>query len=206
MADRPMPGDKRGDDREDGTSFSVVDRRPGFDTGAASPPEEPRYPSVVEELKARAEEAERRAREISTAYRRIDEERDAFRERLSRDLERRVDIARAELMRRLIPVLDDLDRALAAARASSGGGSLLAGISLVRDRLRQTLAAEGVEEVETRGLPFDPSVAEAVATVEVKNPDQDGLVLEEMEKGYRLRGALLRPARVQVGRLASQSK
>ena len=206
MADQPMSGDKTGDGRENGASFSVVDRRPGFDSGTDSRPEEPRYPSVVEELKARAEEAERRAREISTAYRRIDEERDAFRERLSRDLERRVDIARAELMRRLIPVLDDLDRALAAARASSGGGSLLAGVSLVRDRLRQTLASEGVEEVETRGLPFDPSVAEAVATVEVSDPAQDGLVLEEMEKGYRLRGALLRPARVQVGRLASQSR
>jgi molecular chaperone GrpE len=205
-ADQPMSGEKRRDDREDRTSFSVVDRRPGFEAGAASPPEEPRYPSVVEELKARAEEAERRAREISTAYRRIDEERDAFRERLSRDLERRVDIARAELMRRLIPVLDDLDRALAAARASSGGGSLLAGVSLVRDRLRQTLAAEGVEEIETKGLPFDPSVAEAVATVAVDDPAQDGLVLEEMEKGYRLRGALLRPARVQVGRLTPQSR
>jgi molecular chaperone GrpE len=206
MTDQPMSGDKPGDGRENGTPFSVVDRRASFDEGAASPSEEPRYPSVVEELKARAEEAERRAREISTAYRRIDEERDAFRERLSRDLERRVDIARAELMRRLIPVLDDLDRALAAARASSGGGSLLAGVSLVRDRLRQTLAAEGVEEVETRGLPFDPAVAEAVAAIEVKDPAQDGLVLEEMEKGYRLRGTLLRPARVQVGRLAPQSK
>jgi molecular chaperone GrpE len=206
MADQPMPGDKRGDDREDGASFSVVDRRPGFEAGGAATTDEPRYPSVVEELKTRAEEAERRAREISTAYRRIEEERDAFRERLSRDLERRVDLARAELMRRLIPVLDDLDRALAAARVSSGSGSLLAGVSLVRDRLRQTLAAEGVEEVETRGLAFDPTVAEAVATVEVKDPGQDGVVLEEMEKGYRLRGTLLRPARVQVGRLVPQSR
>jgi molecular chaperone GrpE len=206
MLDDPMAGDKRGDDRDSGASFSVVDRRPSFEAGPDSSPEETRYPSVVEELKARAEEAERRAREISTAYRRIEEERDAFRERLSRDLERRVDIARGELMRRIIPVLDDLDRALAAARTSPGSAPLLTGVSLVRDRLRQALAAEGVEELETKGLPFDPSVAEAVSTVEVKDPAQDGIVLDEMERGYRLRGTLLRPARVHVGRLANQSK
>src|SRR6266705_3812620 len=99
-------------------AFSVIDRRPVFqdETSAAS---EPRYPSVVEELKARAEEAERRAREISAAYRRIESERDAFRERLARDLERRVDLARAEMMREVIDVLDDFDRALAAARAAA---------------------------------------------------------------------------------------
>jgi molecular chaperone GrpE len=201
-----MSGDKEDDGRDPGSPFSVVDRRPSFEAGADSPAGEPRYPSVVEEFKARAEEAERRAREISAAYRRIEEERDAFRERLSRDLERRVDIARGELMRRIIPVLDDLDRALAAARATAGGAPLLTGVALVRDRLRQALAAEGVEEVETKGLPFDPSIAEAVSTIEVKDPSQDGLVLDEMERGYRLRGTLLRPARVHVGRLTPQSR
>src|SRR6266481_8968405 len=105
MTDQPMSGDKPGDGREDGTPFSVVDRRPSFDDGAAAQSEEPRYPSVVEELKARAEEAERRAREISAAYRKIDEERDAFRERLARDLDRRLDIARAEMMRKVIGVV-----------------------------------------------------------------------------------------------------
>jgi molecular chaperone GrpE len=152
-------------------------------------------------LKARAEEAERRAREISAAYRRIDEERDAFRERLTRDLERRLDIARAEMMRKIIGVVDDLDRAIAAARGALDPAALLDGVVIIRERLLQILGSEGVEVVETAGKPFDPSLAEAVATEPTDDPARSNIILEEMEKGYTLRGTLLRPARVKVARV-----
>ena len=133
MSDDLQDDAKRG--REDGSApFSVIDRRPAL-RDDAEPSGGPRLPSYVEELQARAEAAERRAREISSAYRRIEEERDAFRERLSRDLERRVDIARAEMMRKIIEVLDDLDRAVGAARSSGAPRPLLEGVSLIRDRL-----------------------------------------------------------------------
>jgi molecular chaperone GrpE len=206
MRDERSPGGGAGSgdgaEGEDTPGFSVVDRRPRYDdAGAAAAEAGPaREPTVVQELRARVEEAERRTREISAAYRRIDEERDAFRERLSRDLERRLDIARADLMRRIVPILDDLDRALAAARAAGEGGHLAAGVGLVRERLRQALAAEGVEEIATVGKPFDPAIAEAVATEPTDDPAQDGLVVEETERGFMLRGALLRPARVRVAR------
>ena len=184
---------------EDAVPFSVIDRRPAFSEDA-EPHAAPRLPSYVEELQARAEAAERRTREISAAYRRIEEERDAFRERLSRDLERRVDIARAELMRKVIVVLDDLDRAVGAARTSGAPRPLLEGLDLIRDRLMQVLTAEGVEVIDTVGRPFDPEHAEAVATEEVDDPARDNLVVEETDRGYILRGALLRPARVKVAR------
>lgn len=191
--------DRRGD--EEASAFSVVDRRPRYDdAGDAVAEEAPREPTVVQELRARVDEAERRTREISAAYRRIDEERDAFRERLSRDLERRLDIARADFMRRVVPVLDDLDRALAAARAAGETGRLAAGVALVRERLKQALAAEGVEEIETAGKAFDPTLAEAVATEETDDPARDGMVVEELERGWMLRGTPLRPARVRVAR------
>ncbi|MBI4168608.1 MAG: nucleotide exchange factor GrpE, partial [Acidobacteria bacterium] len=125
-------------------AFKIIDRRPA--TGAGSTPAgegaaaEPRYPTFVEELKARAEEAERRTREIAAAYRRVEEERDAFRERLARDLERRVDMARAAFLRKAIEVLDDLDRAIAAARSGTGAAPLLEGVAIIRDRLLQALA------------------------------------------------------------------
>jgi molecular chaperone GrpE len=202
-----MTGEPKKRDREDdgrGGQVKIVDRRIRFDDDAgATPQPEARVPTVVEELKARAEEAERRAREISAAYRRIDEERDAFRERLSRDLERRVDIARADLMRRIIPVLDDLDRAIAAARDATDPAPLLQGVALVRDQLCQAMAAEGVEVIDTAGRPFDPGEAEAVAIEATDDPARDSLVVEEMARGYRLRGALLRPAKVRVARRAA---
>jgi len=207
--DKGAKGSGRGNGQDEAPGFSVVDRRPryspdeagaeaGGETDAAG---DPRPPAIVEELKARAEEAERRTREISAAYRRLDEERAALRERLGRDLERRLDAARADLMRRMLPVLDDLDRALAAAEAGAGGRSLKEGVALVRDRLMQALAAEGVEPVEIAGRRFDPSIAEAGATEETDDPSRDQQVVEEMERGFRLRGALLRPARVKVARL-----
>jgi molecular chaperone GrpE len=196
----------KGNGEDDDQAFTVVDRRPRFgedpvDDDAAAGAEDPAVAALVEELKTRAEEAERRTREISAAYRRLDQERDALRERLERDLERRLDVARGDLMRRMLPVLDDLDRALAAARAGAGGKSLLEGVGLVRERLMQALQAEGVEAVEIEGLPFDPAVAEAVATEETDDPSRDQTVLQELERGFRLRGALLRPARVKVARL-----
>lgn len=204
MGDPEVPGERRPAKpaaEQDEPTFTVVDRRQRYDGENGDPAPEPaREPTVVQELRARVEEAERRAREISAAYRKIDEERDAFRERLGRDLERRVDIARAELMRRVLPVLDDLDRALLAAKGPGGGAGLAEGVALIRERLRQALAAEGVEPIQTAGRRFDPETAEAVSTEPTDDPAQDGMVIEEIEPGYQLRGALLRPARVRVAR------
>jgi molecular chaperone GrpE len=204
MSDGPEAPRSKDSGRET-ASIKIVDRRMAADEGAplegAGAAGETRYPTVVEELKTRAEEAERRTREISAAYRRLEQERDAFRERLARDLERRVDMARASFLRKAIEVLDDLDRAIAAARAGTDAKPLLEGVAIVRERLFQALASEGVEEIETAGRPFDPAVAEAVATEEIDDPERDNLVLEEVARGYTLRGALLRPARVRVARV-----
>src|SRR2546426_9200422 len=197
MNEKSKAGAKKGNGQE--PAFSVVDRRPALhdDTAAAT---EPRYPTVVEEFKARAEEAERRAREISAAYRKIDEERDAFRERLARDLERRVEIARVGMMRKVLDVLDDLDRAIAVGAGSPGAGGLLSGVTLIRDHLLQILASEGVQGLDLGGQRFDPAVAEAVSVQETDDPARDTLILEESGRGYMLGATLLRPARVRVAR------
>src|SRR6266704_3596226 len=188
MKESDRSGGAQDDSQE--KAFSVIDRRPAFrDEGPTAT--EPRYPSVVEELKARAEEAERRAREISAAYRRIEEERDAFRVRLTRDLERRVDIARAEMMRKVLGVLDDLDRAIAVGAGSQDAAPLLSGVTLIRDHLLQILASEGVRALDLVGQRFDPAVAEAVSVEETTDPARDNLVLAESGRGYTLGATLL---------------
>lgn len=210
MSDRTDQEGRRENGRD--ASFRVVDRRPRFDdppaNGEAAPEPETRYPTVIEELRDRLEEAEKRAgeaerrtREISAAYRRIEDERDAFRERLQRDLDRRVGIARAGFLLKIVDILDDFDRAIEAARVPEGTSALLDGVTLIRERLLQALGSEGVEPLETAGRPFDPAIAEAVATESVEDPARDGLVVEELARGYALRGTLLRPARVRVARV-----
>lgn len=197
MKKQSKPSGAQEDSQE--PSFSVIDRRPAFQD-EASASLEPRYPSVVEELKARAEEAEQRAREISAAYRRIEEEREAFRVRLSRDLERRVEIARVEMMRKVLGVLDDLDRAIAVGADSPDAGPLLSGVTLIRDHLLQILASEGVQALDLMGQRFDPAVAEAISVEETDDPARNGVVLAVSGRGYTLGATLLRPARVRVAR------
>jgi molecular chaperone GrpE len=201
MDEKAHPEDRKGNGRD--PKFQVIDKRSSFNDAASASPQT-RYPTFVEELKARAEEAEVRAREISAAYRHMEEERDAFRERLSRDLERRLDIARAEMIRKILGVLDDLDRALAAAREGGDQSPLTQGVTLIRDHLLGVMTSEGVEAIETTGTSFDPSLAEAVATEQTDDQKCDNIVVEEFQKGYILRGTLLRPARVRVAQCRPQ--
>jgi molecular chaperone GrpE len=116
---------------------------------------------------------------------------------------------RAELVRALIPVLDNLERALehkTADRPQAGdrvrGGtseaSFLEGVRIVRDEFAGVLKRNGVESFEPAGEPFDPHLHEAMMTRPVE-PQDAGKVLEVLEKGYRLDGQVLRPARVIVG-------
>ena len=116
--------------------------------------------------------------------------------RVARDAERVYDETRARLIRELFPVLDNLDRTLAA----SGDDStpLVAGVRIVRLQLEQVLTRFGVERIEAKGEQFDPSLHEAIATLPVE-PEDIGRVVEEIEAGYRYGGKLLRAARVVVG-------
>ena len=100
---------------------------------------------------------------------------------------------RGELARDLVPVLDNLERALAAANPEED--HLAEGVRLVRDELTGVLARAGVEIYSPAGEQFDPDWHEAMLT----RPGEAGLVLEVLEKGYRLNGQVLRPARVVVG-------
>jgi molecular chaperone GrpE len=118
-----------------------------------------------------------------------------YRKRVAKETSEAIARGKAELARRLIPVVDNLERAVEASAVDPG--SLTEGVSLVRDELRSTLKGAGVEAYDPTGDSFDPELHEALST----RPDQDaksGVVLETVEKGYRLDGQVLRPARVVV--------
>ena len=144
----------------------------------------------------RARLAEARLAEVIEAYRKLKTDNDGFRDRTTRNLERRFEQRRESLLLKFIDILDNMDRALEAAQTAYADQSLLEGLILVRTQLLQTLQDEGLERIPVLGLPFDPHVSEAVATEPVSDPDQGGIVVKEMMRGYRLNGRVARASRV----------
>ena len=118
--------------------------------------------------------------------------------RIERAARREVELEQSKLLRDLLEVVDDLDRAL---DSSGGADSLSAGVEMVRGHFLDKLRAHGVEVSDDVGRPFDPAEHEAITTIEVSEPGQDGRVLQVVLPGYRLRGDILRPATVVVGKL-----
>jgi len=106
--------------------------------------------------------------------------------------------AKADLITKLLDVLDGYDRALASVPDDMKGQAWVEGMWLVERKLRQILDAEGLEPVESLGKPFDPYVHEAVAYVESDQPE--GTVIEEHQKAYRLHDRVIRPALVSVAK------
>ena len=130
-----------------------------------------------------------------------------YRKRVTKETSEALARGKADLARQLLPALDNLERALAAgeddARARDSATrsrdlpALVQGVAMVRDELRSRLEGAGVESFDPTGEKFDPQLHEALST----RPDEGtkpGVVLETVEKGYRLNGQVLRPARVVV--------
>jgi len=140
-------------------------------------------------------EVTRERDEYLDALQRLKAEFDNYRKRTARDQEQLVARAHERLAKELLPVLDDLERALAAAEQHEEA-QLEEGVRLVHRSLVEALQKEGVAEIETDG-PFDPHVHEAL----LSQPDDEkesGAVLDVLQKGYRLGDRVLRPARVIV--------
>jgi molecular chaperone GrpE len=141
-------------------------------------------------------EAERDA--LQDRYVRLAAEYDNFRKRSLKEREELTARSQAALASRLLDVLDDVDRLLAGERAAVSADSLFQGMELVGRKLWKELEVAGLERLDPQGAPFDPALHEAVATTPPTDPTQDHTVCRTFQAGYRFKGALLRPARVQV--------
>jgi molecular chaperone GrpE len=172
--------------------------------GEAEPGDEPRLkPTYVEELEARTRAAEQKAADVQQRFEQVRSElrreTDELRQRLARTSEERVAREKAAFIETLLPVVDNLRRAVEAAEGGGSKEALLDGLHGTLSGFDAALAQAGVEPIEAVGQPFDPELHEAVDTAEVE-PARDGTVTAQYSRGYRLGNQLLRPARVQVGR------
>jgi molecular chaperone GrpE len=155
---------------------------------------EPGSPSV-EELLARVQDAERERDEVLDNLRRVAADFDNYRKRVAREQAQLYTRAGERVVAKLLPVLDDLVRALEAAEHHEEA-KVLEGVGMTKDALAGVLASEGVEEIPTDGA-FDPHVHEALMTQPAEGVEP-GHIAHVIQRGYRLGDVVLRPARVIV--------
>ena len=148
-------------------------------------------------LRQALEETKRVLDEKTDRYLRAVAELDNQKKRAQREREEYIRFATASLLRELLPVLDNFDRALGAARASAEAQGFLAGVELIQRELLKVLEKFGVTPYSAVGQPFDPERHEAVQRV-LKPDAADMTVVEEIARGYLLNGRVLRPAIVVV--------
>jgi len=149
--------------------------------------------TVEQALRRELEQARREAAENRELYLRALADKENARKRLERLYEERLAESKRTLLRRIIAVADNLERALAHQEAREG---LIEGIRLTYRQLQDLLRTEGVEPIQALGQPFDPAEHEAVEVVE--GPEPPGTVVGEELRGYKQGEYLLRPAYVRV--------
>ncbi|MGO0122669.1 nucleotide exchange factor GrpE [Desulfothermobacter acidiphilus] len=148
-------------------------------------------------LQAELAQAQAKAEEYRQQLLHLRADFDNWRKRLLQEQEENLRLAGAELVQRLLPVLDDLERALAAPGEQLE--DFLRGVAMIYQRLLEILGQEGLEPIVAQGQPFDPTCHEAFAFAET-GEGPDGIILEEYRRGYLFRGKLLRPSLVKVAR------
>jgi len=182
----------------------VVDRRwwartdDGDDAGA----DRSAKPTYVADLERRVAESEKQAQEYLAKYRQASQEFEDARARMRKELAKDAERSRREVLVSLLDVVDNLDRAIDAAKRAgkNAGDPLLQGVEMVQQQFLARLDGFGVKRIDAQGAPFDPLLHEAVTTVPAPDASSDGRVMGVITHGYRIGDEVLRPALVAVAK------
>jgi molecular chaperone GrpE len=187
----------------------VTDRRrirldgEGDGTATASAEEPSLKPAYVTALEVRTRAAEQKILEVQSRFdqlrSQLQRETDETRQRLNRAADERAQRQRVDFIAALLPVLDNLQRAIGAAAKGSPREAVVDGLKGTLASFSAALAAAGAEPIPSVGEDFDPELHDAVDTVPV-DAAHEGIITGEYTSGFKIGDRLLRPARVQVGR------
>jgi molecular chaperone GrpE len=147
--------------------------------------------SELETLKATAEEHYKR-------YLRTQADFDNFRRRSRTEKEEFAKYASQKLIEGLLPIVDNFERAVTASREQQEFESLAKGVEMIQRQLSQLLEAEGLQSIEAVGQPFSPELHQAIMQVPAEEGAASGIVVEEIQKGYKLKEKVIRPSMVKV--------
>ncbi|HYE32954.1 MAG TPA: nucleotide exchange factor GrpE [Methylomirabilota bacterium] len=168
--------------------------------GGAAPTEQSQVTltqAELDELRAKAAKGEENYERLL----RVSADFDNFKKRAARERLDAIKYANESLLERLVPVLDTFDMAIQAVNAPQGASmeALKTGVTMIYTQLKSTLTDAGLEELNVAGQKFDPNLHEAVSQQESAEAEE-GSVLQQLRKGYRLQGRLIRPATVIVAK------
>jgi len=178
---------------------SAGQKQSALPDAAASPAEAPAAEVGQPALQAERNDLLARLQRVSADYLN-------YQKRVQRDVAQAREFANEDLVKALLGVVDDMERALEAARANrEADDPLLVGMQMVHDNLLATLGRFGLEPIDAAGKPFDPGLHAAM----MQQPTEEhppGVVIQELQKGYRLKGRTIRPAAVVVSAQPSQTE
>ena len=153
----------------------------------------------MEALRQELEKAKAQAAEYLEGWQRTRAEFANYKKRIEQERQELLKLANATLIAKLLPIMDDFERAFQTLPRSLARLTWIDGMALIHRRLQAILEAEGLTVIETEGQSFDPLLHEAVTYEEVEGYD-DGQIIEEVQKGYKLHDRILRPALVRVAK------
>lgn len=168
----------------------------------ATQPEQPEVADDVDSLRQAQSEDREKAEQLLAGWQRAQADYQNLKRRTEQEKEEAARFANAMLILGLLPVLDDMERAFATISTELAGLTWVDGIRLIYRKLRAALETNGLGEIQAVGQPFDPNLHEAV----VHQEGEEGVVLAELQKGYKLHDRVIRPTMVVVGRSGEASK
>lgn len=151
----------------------------------------------IDSLKQQLAEEQKKAEEYFNKLQYLRADFENYKKRAFREVEEEVKQAKVELFRKMLGIIDNLERAVEASRDREEDDPLVEGVEMVLDQFKSVLREEGVSELEAVGQKFDPKYHEAVA---FKESDENNIILEENQKGYCMGDTIIRPSIVIVGR------
>jgi len=159
----------------------------------------------VDDLTQRLESKDRESADFKDRYLRLYAEFENFKKRAQRDQMDHMKYATEKVLKDLLPVADNLERAVAHAKTRNANQAIIDGLDLIIRQFQDALAKSGVEPIVALGQPFDPALHQALAQVDAPDRAPD-TVVEEAQRGYRLHGRILRPSLVTVAKRGTEGK
>lgn len=137
--------------------------------------------------------------ELNDRFLRLFAEFDNFRKRSNKERLELISTASAGILKDLLPVVDDFERAIANNENIDDANSIKEGVSIIYNKFKAILESQGLKSMEAKGKPFDSELHEAIANVPVGDEKEKGIVIDDVEKGYYLNEKVIRYAKVVVG-------